>query len=87
MNCTRVKSLVEPFIREPFDHQLLNPSLGSQKLNVTTLEPASQYNCTLIGAITLNLGADEKLIVLSEQLSFATELGKLALITMAFGTV
>jgi len=77
MKCTRIESLLESFLDKNYGHMLLNPSLSKSSLNITTLDPATRYNCSLIGAVALYIGEDEKMIVLSNTVSFVTEFGEL----------
>ena len=82
MNCTRVKSILEPFLAKKYGHMLLNPSISKSSLNVTSLDPATQYDCILIGAVAVYIGEEEKLTILSNTVSFVTEFGELIFLTL-----
>lgn len=74
VNCTTVRSLVEPFEIFPPVVLLHNPSALGSQITLQNLDPATEYSCNLIGALSLEIGA-EQLAVLSNPAVFSTLIG------------
>jgi hypothetical protein len=79
VNCTTLKSLIEPYDNNPPQINLYNPSVLGSQITLHDLQPATKYSCRLVGAMSLDVGR-EKLAVLSEVVTFSTLLGKFDLI-------
>lgn len=71
--------MIEPYELYPPAIKLYNPSILGDDITLNDLEPATQYSCKLIGALSLDVGR-EKLAILSEIVTFSTLLGNLAFI-------
>lgn len=76
VNCTKLKSLIEPYTNSPPQISLYNPSIVGSRITLHDLQPATKYSCVLVGAISLDVGR-EKLAILSDIVTFSTLLGKL----------
>lgn len=74
-----MKSLIEPYDSYPPVITLYNPSVTGRQITIRDLQPATQYSCRLIGALSLDAGK-EKLAILSQPAVFATLMGNAILI-------
>ncbi len=79
LNCTRTESKLEAYRKLHDNHIILSPNIDEPSFTAAPLESASKYSCVLIGAVSLNVGTEEKLIVLSKAVTFMTPLGELIL--------
>ena len=81
-----MRSLVEPYEVEQLDIKLYNPSVLGEQITLNDLQPATQYSCKLVGALSLDIGK-EKLAILSETTTFSTLLGESLRTSSNSGTV
>ena len=76
-----MKSLIEPYDSSPPIITLYNPSITGRQITIRDLQPATQYSCRLVGALSLDAGK-EKLAILSQPAVFATLMGSYCLLPL-----
>ena len=70
-----IKSLVEPYQNNHPQIALYNPSISGTRITISDLKPATQYSCSLVGALSLDAGK-EQLVILSQPAIFSTLMGE-----------
>ena len=70
-----MKSLIEPYENSRPLITLYNPSISGRQTVLRDLQPATQYSCNLVGALSLDVGR-EQLAILSQPATFSTLMGK-----------